>query len=204
MQPDAPLDDGMAIVRAVTQALADAYHRHEMYERARHERHNRFSATMALVTLHGEHADITLVGDSGIRLNGERVMQVEKDLDLITSTLRQQAWPVIAEVTEDADLRETLSRQITWHGTRQALDALSPASRRLAPRADRGDVAGRQRRQAASRADGRYPEPRDRRHRQRPRRISKRSRDDPGIFLPRWLCRSRKPRLSRADRPRRA
>jgi hypothetical protein len=116
----------MAIVRAVTEELAGAYHRHEMYELARHERNNRFSATMALVTLHGEHADITLVGDSGIRLNGERVMQVEKDLDLITSTLRQQAWPVIAEVTDDVDLRETLSRQITWHGTRQALDALSP------------------------------------------------------------------------------
>ena len=125
-QTDAPLDDGFAIVRAVTDALAGAYHRHEMYERARHERHNRFSATMALVTLHGEHADVTLVGDSGIRLNGERVMQVEKDLDLITSTLRQQAWPVIAEVTEDTELRETLSRRITLHGTRQPLDALSP------------------------------------------------------------------------------
>ena len=62
----APLDDGFAIIRAVTDALAGAYHRHEMYERARHERHNRFSATMALVTLHGEHADVTLVGDSGI------------------------------------------------------------------------------------------------------------------------------------------
>src|SRR4051794_12821506 len=39
---------------------------------------------------------------------------------------------------------------------------------------------------------------------QRARRVSKRSRNDPGIFLPRWLRRSRKPRLSGADRPRRA
>ena len=123
--PDAPLGDGMAIVRAVTEALATAYRRHGMLERAFHERENRFSATMALVTLHDELADVTLVGDSGIRIGG-KVIQVEKDLDLITATLRQQAWPVIGESTRDPVLMERVARQVTWHGTSQAPEAVAP------------------------------------------------------------------------------
>lgn len=123
--PDAPLADGMAIVRAVTEALAAAYRRHDMFERARLERENRFSATMALVTLHDGVADLTLVGDSGVRVGG-RILQVEKDLDLITATLRQQAWQVIGETMTDPASLERVARQVTWHGTSQSPDGLAP------------------------------------------------------------------------------
>ncbi|MCP8937110.1 protein phosphatase 2C domain-containing protein [Alsobacter sp. SYSU M60028] len=144
--PGAPLDDGMAVVRALTRALREGYERHGMAERARHERHNRFSATLALVTLHDGVADVTLVGDSGVRLGG-RVVQVEKDLDLITSTLRQQAWPIIGEVTQDPDLREKLSRQIAWHGTSQVPEL------GLAPHLDTAHLARIEERALAANAE---------------------------------------------------
>ena len=125
-EPDAPLDDGMAIIRAVTEAIADAYRRHGIARAPRGAIPTRFSATLALVTLHGGCGSPRLVGDSGVRLNGERCMQVEKDLDLITSTLRQQAWPVIAAVSDDPAVRERLSRQLAFYGTGQGPGALLP------------------------------------------------------------------------------
>jgi serine/threonine protein phosphatase PrpC len=120
---DAP-SDGIAIVRALTETIADAYRAHGIAERARSETNLRFSAALALVLVQAETVDVILVGDSGVRINGERTLRVEKDLDLITSILRQQAWPVIGRKTSDPEKQEQLSRRVTWHGTRQHLDAV--------------------------------------------------------------------------------
>ena len=45
----------------------------------------RLSATLALALVGEEAIDIAPVGDSGIRINGSRILQVKKDLDVITS-----------------------------------------------------------------------------------------------------------------------
>jgi len=121
---DAPLD-GIAIVRALTAAIADAYKGHSIAERVESERNLRFSAALALVLVQAETVDVILVGDSGVRINGELTFRVEKDLDLITSILRQQAWPIIGRKTSDPEKQEQLSRRVTWHGTRQPLDAVA-------------------------------------------------------------------------------
>ncbi len=34
-------------------------------------------------------------------MNGEDILRIEKDLDLITSTLRRMAWPMIGRRTSD-------------------------------------------------------------------------------------------------------
>jgi hypothetical protein len=122
--PHAPRE-GLSIVRALTERLAKAYQDHGIAEAAQNDRNLRLSAALALVLIRQETVDIVLVGDSGVRINGGRVLQMEKDLDLITSTLRREAWPVIGEKTQDAVAQEQMSRRITWHGTRQPLDALS-------------------------------------------------------------------------------
>ena len=66
--------------------------------------------------------EIILIGDSGVRLNGTEILRMEKDLDLITSTLRRVAWPIICRKTSEPARQEQMSRRITWHGTRQPLD----------------------------------------------------------------------------------
>ena len=113
------LREPKAIIMALTNAIADAYRLHGMLDAAGTDWNMRFSATLALVLMNEESVDIALVGDSGIRINGSRILQVEKDLDLITSTLRQQAWPVIGTRTSDPIVQEKTSRRITWFGTRQ-------------------------------------------------------------------------------------
>ncbi|MCG7394896.1 hypothetical protein MHY87_18520 [Microvirga sp. ACRRW] len=122
--PEIP-SDGFSIVRGLTNAIADAYRSHGMIERARSDSNVRFSAALALVLVQPETLDVILVGDSGVRINGEKTIRVEKDLDLITAILRRQAWPVIGRKTSDPEKQEQLSRRVTWHGTRQPLDAVA-------------------------------------------------------------------------------
>jgi hypothetical protein len=122
--PDAPRD-GFSIVRALTNHIAGAYRAHGMSKRVQSDWNVRISAALAMALVQEETLDIILVGDSGVRINGGRVLQMEKDLDRITSTLRREAWPVIGEKTSDPVVQEQMSRRITWHGTRQPLDALS-------------------------------------------------------------------------------
>jgi hypothetical protein len=122
--PNAPTD-GIEIVQALTAKIENAYKTHGMFEKAHSDWNTRLSAALALVLVQGETLDVILVGDSGVRINCKRTLRVEKDLDLITSTLRQQAWPVICGKTSDPAKQEQISRRITWHGTRQPIADLS-------------------------------------------------------------------------------
>jgi hypothetical protein len=119
-RPDGPRDS-RAVIALLTDAIADAYRRHGTLETARTDWNQRFSATLALVLFQEEAVDIALVGDSGVRINGDRIEQVEKDLDRITAALRSQAWPVIGTRTDDPVVRETTARRVTWFGTAQPL-----------------------------------------------------------------------------------
>ena len=123
---DAPLNDAPALVSHLTQELAQAYGRHGILEKARANAEQRFSATLALVTFEAADMHVTLVGDSGVRVNGSEVLQVDKDLDRITATLRRQAWPSIAAATADPLLRERLSRLVSFHGLAKPAEGLAP------------------------------------------------------------------------------
>ena len=102
------------VIATLAEAIAGAYRLHGILESARLDWNQRFSATLALALLGEDTIDIALVGDSGIRINESRILQVNKDLDVITSTLRAQAWPVICTRTTDPMMREKVSRRITW------------------------------------------------------------------------------------------
>jgi hypothetical protein len=123
-RPGGPTDSEALLV-TLTQAIADAYRIHDTLDAARVDWNKRFSATLALALIGTETIDLALVGDSGIRINGSRILQVEKDLDVITSSLRAQAWPVIAARAEDPMTRERTSRRIAWFGTRQQPEDLA-------------------------------------------------------------------------------
>jgi len=122
--PDGPRE-AAAVVEALTEAIRARYRALGMLERATTDWNHRFSTTLALALVDEETVEIALVGDSGIRINGTRIEQVDKDLDRITSTLRQQAWPVIGARTGDPVLQEKLARRLTWFGTRQELDDIA-------------------------------------------------------------------------------
>ncbi len=140
------LEEPVAIVKALTAALAVAYTKYGMAEKAQSDWNLRISAALALVLVRHESVDVLLVGDSGVRINGERIIRVEKDLDLITSILRREAWPVIGRKVSDPEKQEQVSRRVTWHGTRQPLDA-------VADTLDAGDMAFIENRAIAANAE---------------------------------------------------
>lgn len=118
-------EDPVAVVKSLTATLAAAYRQHGVAEKVKSDWNLRISAALALVLIRPEAVDVVLVGDSGVRINGERIIRVEKDLDLITAILRRQAWPVIGRKVSDPEKQEQVSRQVTWHGTRQPLGNLA-------------------------------------------------------------------------------
>ncbi|WP_201836909.1 PP2C family serine/threonine-protein phosphatase [Microvirga zambiensis] len=123
-RPDRPTDTKL-LIPILTQAIADAYRTHGTLDAARSDVNYRFSSTLTVALIGDETIDIALVGDTGIRINGSRILQIDKDLDLITSTLRQKAWPVIGARTSDPVIQEKTSRRVTWFGTRQPHEALA-------------------------------------------------------------------------------
>ena len=116
------LPSAKAIVGALTDAISEAYTAHGMSTKVRSDWNLRLSAAVALAIIREASIEIILIGDSGVRLNGAEILRMEKDLDLITSTLRRVAWPIICRKTSEPARQEQISRRITWHGTRQPLD----------------------------------------------------------------------------------
>ena len=113
------------IVPALTEALQAAYRLHGI-DLSASGWGGRMCCTLALAILGDDWLDVVLVGDSGIRLNGVTVLQMRKDLDMITALLRRHAWAPIAARVSDAVERERLARQVVFHGTGQDAAALAP------------------------------------------------------------------------------
>jgi hypothetical protein len=117
---------GDRLIDILTQAIAAEYARLGILDIARKDHNFRFAATLALFVQHQSEAEIVLVGDSGVRVNGTRVLRVEKDLDFISATLRRHAWTTIAERTDDPEIRHEMSRRVTLHGTRHSRELVVP------------------------------------------------------------------------------
>ena len=113
-----------SIVPTLTATLNEAYRRHGTLEAARADWGARLCCTLALALHDGLRLHLVLVGDSGIRLNGRKVLQMPKDIDRITSSLRSHAWHAVAD--PDPVLRDDLARQVTWRGVAQDPAPLAP------------------------------------------------------------------------------
>lgn len=114
----AALEAGELLDR-LTGAIAAAYRRLGLVDAVGGEPNLRFGATLALFR-HRDGADeLVLVGDSGMRLNGTRVLQVDKALDDITAALRVEAWRRLARRCDDPVVLTRVTRQVVFHGAGQ-------------------------------------------------------------------------------------
>ena len=113
-----------SIVPTLTAALNEAYRRHGTLEAARADWGARLCCTLALALFAGGRLHLLLVGDSGIRLNGREVLQMPKDIDRITASLRSHAWHRVGD--SDPVVRDHVARQVTWRGVTQDAAPLAP------------------------------------------------------------------------------
>jgi hypothetical protein len=114
----------LVLLEHLSEAIQAAYRRYDLLDRARDEPNLRFGATLALFRHRGDADEVLLVGDSGIRLNGIRVLQVDKPLDSITASLRVAAWETLSAKTSDVAVLTRVGRQIVFHGAGQGTEHL--------------------------------------------------------------------------------
>jgi len=116
----------IAIVADLTTTIAEEYARFGMGASVAADWSGKIACTLALVLLRPDTLEILLIGDSGIRLDGKRMLRMEKDLDHITALLRRQAWRAVAARAVSTEERERISRAVAFHGTGQDPTTLAP------------------------------------------------------------------------------
>jgi hypothetical protein len=105
-----------ALIARVSAALRAAYVRHGILEEVRAEPARRFGATLTIAVDLGRVFRFIVIGDSGVRLNGSETVVVDSGLDLVTATLRQEAYRLVAEAQGDLEDQRRAGRACAFHG----------------------------------------------------------------------------------------
>lgn len=115
-----------ALIERASAALRDAYGQYGILEEVRADPARRFGATLTLAADLGRTFRFILIGDSGLRLNGAETEVVDTGLDLVTATLRQEAYRVVAEARGDLPAQRRVSRACTFHGVAELHPDMRP------------------------------------------------------------------------------
>ncbi|MDX6748486.1 protein phosphatase 2C domain-containing protein [Geminicoccaceae bacterium 1502E] len=118
--------DPARLVRHVTGAIRAAYERFGMLATAEQAPERRFGATLAFCADLGETLRFVLVGDSGLRLNGAETIVNDTGLDLVTASLRQEAWRVVREAGGDGEACAAVGRACAFDGAARLLPDMRP------------------------------------------------------------------------------
>jgi hypothetical protein len=108
-----------ALVERASAALRAAYLRHGILEEVRAEPARRFGATLTVAADLGRTFRFIVIGDSGLRLNGSELVVVDTGPDLVTATLRQEAYRLVAESAGDLEAQRRVSRACSFYGVAQ-------------------------------------------------------------------------------------
>jgi hypothetical protein len=114
------------LVARVSQAIRAAYDRHGLLEVVRKEPPRRFGATLALAAECHDRWRFVLIGDSGLRLNGTELWQNENELDLITASLRQEAYRMVAAAGGGPADQARVGRACAFHGAARVHPDMRP------------------------------------------------------------------------------
>jgi hypothetical protein len=123
-----------ALVERASAALRAAYVGHGVLHDARDDPTCRFGATLTVAVDLGRTFRFIVIGDSGLRLNGSEVVIVDTGLDLVTASLRQEAYRMVAEGGGDLDAQRRVSRAVSFFGAAKPHPQMQPwlDERRLA------------------------------------------------------------------------
>lgn len=107
-----------SFVAYLTGVLRQAYIDEGAFEAARDDWKVRGGCTiMAAFQIDGR-LEVVAVGDSGIRINGDDVLQVLKPLDDVTGILRRETWNYFSAQGHAPFYCDAQAAAVTWRGTR--------------------------------------------------------------------------------------
>ncbi|MBM3596701.1 MAG: hypothetical protein FJX35_00695 [Alphaproteobacteria bacterium] len=118
--------DGATVVATASSAIRGAYERYGILDVARADPTRRFGATLALAVEQERAWRFVLVGDSGLRLNGSELWVNDTGLDLITASLRQEAYRVVAAAGGTPADQARVGRACAFHGAASMHPDMAP------------------------------------------------------------------------------
>jgi hypothetical protein len=118
--------DPKALVTDVTSAIQAAYARFGITQEAESRPARRFGATLALAADLGDTIRIVLVGDSGVRLNGEELIVIDPGLDKVTAGIRLAAWQALEAKDAPRDDCLRVSRSCVFNGLKSLQPDMHP------------------------------------------------------------------------------
>lgn len=114
------------LIGRIAAAIRDVYVRHGLLDAMRDAPARRFGATLALAAEVGDAFRFVLIGDSGLRLNGEERLVVDSGLDLVTASLRVAAYRLVGEAGGSLEERRRVGRACAFHGAAELRPTMRP------------------------------------------------------------------------------
>ena len=114
------------LIEHISEAFRACYTRHDILDIARDQPACRFGATLTLAADMGEIFRFVLVGDSGLRINGEEILVNDTGLDLVTASLRMQAYRMVREAGGGAAECARVGRACAFYGASRPHPEMQP------------------------------------------------------------------------------
>jgi len=118
-RPELMIEQISAMIRA-------SYARHDILDIARGNPGCRFGATLTLAADLGETFRFVLIGDSGLRINGKEIFVNDTGLDLVTASLRVQAYTLVNEAGGSLEERARVGRAAAFYGAAKLHPDMQP------------------------------------------------------------------------------
>ena len=104
------------LIERISTALRAAYARYGISDVALADPARRFGATLTLAAELGETFRFVLIGDSGLRINGTEVFVNDTGLDLVTASLRVEAYQIAEAAGGGTEDRARVGRACAFYG----------------------------------------------------------------------------------------
>ena len=104
------------LVAHISVEIRASYARHGILDVARDDPARRFGATLTLAADLGETFRFVLIGDSGLRVDGAEVFVNDTGLDLVTASLRVEAYRIAAAAGGGPEDRARVGRAAAFYG----------------------------------------------------------------------------------------
>jgi hypothetical protein len=117
-QPDLQFAGGEHFIAYLSKSIFAEYERAGVVDAVTADWKLRGGCTVMATMIIGDRLEIVAVGDSGLRINGQDVLQVLKPLDDVTAIMRRETWRYFEALGEDPATCDKLAGAITWRGTR--------------------------------------------------------------------------------------
>ncbi len=114
------------LVEHISAAIRASFAHHGILEIARVDPAWRFGATLTLAADLGETFRFVLIGDSGLRIDGAEVFINDMGLDLVTASLRMEAYRLVGEAGGSALDRAHVGRTCAFHGAAKLRPEMLP------------------------------------------------------------------------------